>query len=100
MKVVLSSGELFKLLGYSSSSGDLFDSPVSATYFVSAMTLEERLKLAREIAARTKPRFVIDNSRREAKQMRFEEAQGANHGPRQAEAQVAALISRRGNSAR
>ena len=35
-----------------------------------AATLEERLKLAREIAARTKPRFVTDNSKQEAKQMR------------------------------
>jgi hypothetical protein len=29
------------------------------------MTLEERLKLAREIAARTKPQFVSDDSRHE-----------------------------------
>jgi hypothetical protein len=37
------------------------------------MTLEERLALAREIARRTKPRFVtIDNSKREAKMVRFE----------------------------
>jgi hypothetical protein len=42
--------------------------------FCGRMTLEERLKLAREIAARTKPRFVIDNSKREAKQLRFEKA--------------------------
>jgi hypothetical protein len=38
------------------------------------MTLEERLALAREIAARTKPRFVVDNSRQEARQRRFDEA--------------------------
>jgi hypothetical protein len=37
------------------------------------MTLEERLALAREIAARTTPRFVEDHSRKEAKQRRFEE---------------------------
>jgi hypothetical protein len=36
------------------------------------MTLEERLALAREIATRTKPRFVTDNSRREVKQVRFD----------------------------
>jgi hypothetical protein len=35
------------------------------------MTLEERLALAREIAARTKPKFVTDNSRREVKMVRF-----------------------------
>jgi hypothetical protein len=36
------------------------------------MTLEERLALAREIARRTKPRFVEDDSKREAKMVRFE----------------------------
>jgi hypothetical protein len=36
------------------------------------VTLEERLKLAREIAARAPARFVIDNSRREVKMVRFE----------------------------
>jgi hypothetical protein len=37
------------------------------------MTLEERLALAREIAPRTKPRFVvIDNYKREARMVRFE----------------------------
>jgi hypothetical protein len=40
----------------------------------SEMTLEERLALAREIAARTRPRFVIDTSREEARQQRFAEA--------------------------
>ena len=35
------------------------------------MTLDERLNLAREIAARTKTRFVVDNSRQKS----FEEAQ-------------------------
>jgi hypothetical protein len=38
------------------------------------MTLQERLALAREIAARTTPRFVIDTSREEARQKRFAEA--------------------------
>jgi hypothetical protein len=38
------------------------------------MTRKERLALAREIAARTKPRIVIDRSRAEAKQKSFEEA--------------------------
>jgi hypothetical protein len=38
------------------------------------MTLEERLALAREIAARTAPRFVVDTSREEARQKRFTEA--------------------------
>jgi hypothetical protein len=38
------------------------------------MTFEERLALAREIAARTKPRFVVDNSREEATQKHFAEA--------------------------
>jgi hypothetical protein len=38
------------------------------------MTLEERLALAREIAARTKPRFVVDNSREEARKQSFEQA--------------------------
>ena len=38
------------------------------------MTLEERLALAREIAARTKPRFVVDNTREEARQVRFAKA--------------------------
>ena len=56
MKVALSSGELLKLLGYSSSSG-------AENEKGAAMTLEERLKLAREIAARAKPRFVTDNSK-------------------------------------
>ena len=35
------------------------------------MTLEERLALAREMAARTKPRFVVDTSREEMRQARF-----------------------------
>jgi hypothetical protein len=38
------------------------------------MTIEERLALAREIAARTTPRFVVDNSREEARQRAFVEA--------------------------
>ena len=38
------------------------------------MTLEERLALAREIAARTRPRFVIDNSREEKRHKSFAEA--------------------------
>lgn len=37
-----------------------------------AMTLEERLALAREIAKQTKRRFVIDSSRAEAKQKRYD----------------------------
>jgi hypothetical protein len=39
-----------------------------------AMTLDERLALAREIAARTKPRFVVDKSREEARRARFAKA--------------------------
>jgi hypothetical protein len=52
------------------------------------MTLEERLALAREIARRTKPRFVVDNSRAEDKQMRFAKtkrqtkAQGKRKSPK------------------
>jgi hypothetical protein len=38
------------------------------------MTLDERLALAREIASRTKPRFVVDNSREEARQQQFAQA--------------------------
>ena len=38
------------------------------------MTLEERLALASEIAAGTKPRFVVDTSREEARQKSFERA--------------------------
>ena len=38
------------------------------------MTLEERLALAREIAARTTPRFVVDNSRDEKRQKDFQKA--------------------------
>jgi hypothetical protein len=38
------------------------------------MTLEERLALAREIAKRTKPRFVEDHSRREKKMVVFQKA--------------------------
>lgn len=42
------------------------------------MTLEERLALAREIAAQTKPRFVADNSREEMRQERFAKAKRLN----------------------
>jgi hypothetical protein len=42
------------------------------------MTLDERLALAREIAARTKPRFVVDNSREEARQAQFAKAKRLN----------------------
>jgi phosphoserine phosphatase len=38
------------------------------------MTLEERLVLAREIAARTPPRFVMATHAKEARRMRFEKA--------------------------
>jgi hypothetical protein len=38
------------------------------------MTFEERLALAREIAARTTPRIVIDNSRDEARRLSFQKA--------------------------
>jgi hypothetical protein len=38
------------------------------------MTLEERLALAREIAKRTKPRFVVDTTREEMPQARFAKA--------------------------
>jgi hypothetical protein len=37
------------------------------------MTLEERLALAREIAARSTPRFVVDTTREEMRQKQFEE---------------------------
>jgi hypothetical protein len=42
------------------------------------VTLEERPALAREIAARTKPRFVVDTSREEARQARFTKAEAAD----------------------
>ena len=42
--------------------------------YVGAMTLTERLALAREIATRTPTRIVIDNSRDEARRMRFGKA--------------------------
>ena len=42
--------------------------------FNTSMTLGERLALAREIAARTKPRFVVDNTREEMRQARFAKA--------------------------
>jgi hypothetical protein len=38
------------------------------------MTLEERLALAREIAARTTPRFMIDTTREEMRQKNFRES--------------------------
>jgi hypothetical protein len=38
------------------------------------LTLDERLALAREIAARTKPRFVVDTTREEMRQARFAKA--------------------------
>jgi hypothetical protein len=38
------------------------------------MTLEERLALGREIAARTRPRIVIDTSREEARRKSFQQA--------------------------
>jgi hypothetical protein len=38
------------------------------------VTLDERLALAREIAARTKSRFVVDTSREEARQASFAKA--------------------------
>jgi hypothetical protein len=38
------------------------------------MTLEERVALAREIARRTKPQFVVDTSREEARQANFAKA--------------------------
>ena len=44
----------------------------SASPICGRVTLEEHLALAREIAARTKPQFVSDNSRREVKMVRFE----------------------------
>jgi hypothetical protein len=47
---------------------------IDASCYVAAMTLEERLALAREIAARTKPRFVEDDTRHEARRIRYEEA--------------------------
>jgi hypothetical protein len=38
------------------------------------MTLQERLALAREIAAPTEPRFLVDTSRENARQARFVKA--------------------------
>jgi hypothetical protein len=38
------------------------------------MTLDERLALAREIARRTKPRFVVDTTREEIRKARFAKA--------------------------
>lgn len=38
------------------------------------MTLDERLALARETAASTKSRFVVDTSRDETRQRRFKKA--------------------------
>ena len=38
------------------------------------MTLKKRLALAREIATRTRPHFVVDTSREEAQQKSFERA--------------------------
>lgn len=38
------------------------------------MTPDERIALAREIARRTKPRFVVDNAREEMRQARFAKA--------------------------
>ena len=49
------------------------------------MTLEERLALAREIAARTRPRFVIDTSREDARRERFLEAKRRTEALRRAE---------------
>jgi hypothetical protein len=49
-----------------------FDAP--AFVIGSSVTLDERLALAREIAARTKCRFVVDNSREEGRQARFAKA--------------------------
>ena len=46
------------------------------------MNLEEHLAHAMEIAARTPPRVVIDNSREEARRMRFEKAKEPEHGDR------------------
>ena len=74
MTVALSSGELLKLLGYSSSSG-------AENEKGAAMTLEERLALAREIAARTKPQFVIDDSRHELRRLRFEKVKARSKAP-------------------
>jgi hypothetical protein len=42
------------------------------------LTLEDRLALARKIAARTKPRFVVDASREEARQRSFAKAKRLN----------------------
>jgi hypothetical protein len=39
------------------------------------MTVEQRLAPAREIAARTKPRFLVDTTREEMRQARFAKAQ-------------------------
>ena len=49
------------------------------------MTLEERLALAREIAARSTPRFVVDNSREEKRQRSFAEAKRRTEALKNAE---------------
>ena len=64
--MALSSGELLKLLGYSSSSGAENEKGV-------AMTLEERLALAREIAAAPSPNSSSTIEAR-GEHMRFEKA--------------------------
>ena len=46
------------------------------------MILEERLVLAREIAARTTPRFVVDNSRKTARQKRLADAKRYTEAPK------------------
>jgi hypothetical protein len=46
------------------------------------VTLDERLALAREIAARTKPRFVVDTTREEMRQARFAKAKRRSEASR------------------
>ena len=63
----------------SASAGALFIA--TRRSYVGATTLKERLALAREIAARTKPQFVIDDSRHELRRLRFEKVKARSKAP-------------------
>ena len=62
-----------EMQGVSASAGALLTLR-SALPICGRMTLEERLKLAKEIAVRTKPQFVSDGSRHELRRLTFEKA--------------------------
>jgi hypothetical protein len=64
-----------KALDFGSGPGAQWESlPRVDPAYILGMTLEERLALARKIAARTKPRFVVDTMREEMRQARFAKA--------------------------